>query len=277
VNGTIISRIVGPPRSNRWIWGFTCLPCLWSAVAGALPATDDTDRPRAESRSLAFDQYLVNRRDAPLLPMLEGIYRFTNVGDEPLTITELDPSCGCLRPQLAADQRTYAPGETGYFSVRVATANEGPGPHAYTVRVKYRDPRPREAVVRFKVNLPERKVTVQPSELGFFQSGGEPQSATVYVTDDRDQQIVVHGASSTSPSLTARVLPAERSDSGTMRVPVEIEVAAHVPPGRERCVVTIETDDPEFAHLRIPVMIDEVRLSPDPAGAVTGPPLPQTP
>ncbi|MFO7724591.1 MAG: DUF1573 domain-containing protein [Oceanipulchritudo sp.] len=41
----------------------------------------------------------------------EAVFRFTNTGEEPVTITRMTSSCGCTVPEL--EKRTYAPGEGG--------------------------------------------------------------------------------------------------------------------------------------------------------------------
>ncbi|MBX3437691.1 MAG: DUF1573 domain-containing protein, partial [Planctomycetaceae bacterium] len=179
---------------NRWrtadwprraLAGAILIPAVWSALAATLPA-----RPREITiprpiAALAFDQYLVNLRQVPVRPVLHGEFHFRNVGDDPLTITRLDPSCGCLSPKLAGEKMTYQPGERGYFVVGVATANEAPGPHTYTIKVEYQDPEPRETVLKFKLTLPERKLSIEPPELAFFQYNGTPSTATIHITDYR--------------------------------------------------------------------------------------------
>jgi hypothetical protein len=107
--------------------------CLARAtVVAPVPVGDAAARP-----PLAFDQYAVNLRQVPPRPVIQAHFGFTNRGTRPVTITRLEPSCGCLNPRLVRDQRTYHPGEMGRFYVAVHTANESPGPHAYTVKVHY--------------------------------------------------------------------------------------------------------------------------------------------
>ncbi len=187
-------------NSRRWwqsravLTSVILTPVLWSALCAMRPAASSPLAGVAARPSLAFDQYLVNLRQVPLQPVVEGVFRFENRGTRPITITKLDPSCGCLKPRLTDDKTRYQPGESGYFIVQVATANEEPGPHEYTIRVLYEDDGPREETVRFKLTLPELKVTVEPSELGFFQLGGQASSRTVYVTDYRGSEIALIGA-----------------------------------------------------------------------------------
>lgn len=48
-------------------------------------------------------------------------FAFINAGTEPVTITEVRPSCGCTVPQLA--KNTYAPGERGELEVSFHPGN----------------------------------------------------------------------------------------------------------------------------------------------------------
>jgi len=50
-----------------------------------------------------------------------GVFRFTNDGDKPLTITSVKPSCGCTTAEI--DQRTFAPKESG--AIKATFAFEG--------------------------------------------------------------------------------------------------------------------------------------------------------
>ena len=79
---------------------------------------------------LVFDQYLV---DFPEIEPREEViarFAFKNVGKQKLKIKKLVPSCGCLQPQLRKFE--FNPGETGYFHVRVQTANQNPGTKSTT-------------------------------------------------------------------------------------------------------------------------------------------------
>jgi hypothetical protein len=241
---------------RKLLCGLLLLPVAGAALAQVRPAVPTEAAAGEPIASLAFDQYLVNLRETPLRPILSGDFRFTNCGESPLTITKLEPSCGCLTPQLAGDKRTYESGERGLFRVDVATANEEPGSHEYTVKVQYNDPAPQEALVRFKLVLPERKVSVAPAELAFFQYNGHPSTRDVYITDYRGSTLQVLDARSSSEVVTATVQPAEVDEQGHHRVPVRLSVPGIVPPGRLRTTITIRTSDPEFSVIRIPVLVD---------------------
>ncbi|MCA9023729.1 MAG: DUF1573 domain-containing protein [Planctomycetaceae bacterium] len=256
-------------NQRRFLLLSAAVPIIWSTIAAAWPAVPQSVPAVDPLPSLAFDQYLVNRRDVGLAPVIMGEYHFTNTGAEPLTITDLDPSCGCLRPRLMLDEEkkeknTYQPGESGYFVVGVTTANEVPGPHTYSVKVNYQDPQSQQTTVRFKVNLPEKKVTVDPPQLAIYQNNSQqqPNQATVYVTDYRGNEIAVTDATSNSDVIDVEVQTPVVDEHGNTRVPVVLHVPSVVPVGRAVSQVTIKTNDPEFSVIRIPVLVEGYEITP---------------
>lgn len=253
------------------------LPAVWSAAAAAVPAAPREIANIPPIASLAFDQYLVNLRNVGLRPILQGEFHFQNVGTGPLTITNLEPSCGCLSPTMAQNKWTYQPGEWGYFVVGVATANEAPGPHTYTVKVRYEDPHPRETVVRFKLTLPERKISIEPPELAFFQYSGTPSTKTVYLTDYRGGEIGVTDAAADVDFIGVDVKEAETDEQGHFRIPIVLHVPGVVPPGRTRTTLVIETTDAEFRKIRIPILVDGPSEVVPASAEVIGPLPPQIP
>jgi hypothetical protein len=182
-------------------------------------------------------------------------FDFANTGDSPVTITKLEPSCGCLNPQLVGDKKVYAPGERGRFYVSVRTANESAGPHAYAVDVHYADQRPHQETLTFRLELPERKVSVEPPEVFFYQLTGEPDSRTIYVTDYRDSGLEVLEATCSLDFVTVELLPREQDEDGHERTPIRVSVAGVVPSGRAIRAVRIRTNDPEFEQLHAAVVI----------------------
>ena len=211
---------------------------------------------------LAFDQYSVDLGLSPPAPVVRARFEFTNTGDQPVTISELQPSCGCLDPRLTRDIRTYLPGERGRFDVKLETANEEPGPHMFTVTVKYEDSQPHEDTVVFRVTLPEQKVTVDPPELVFYQLNGEDSEATVYISDHRDGEIDVLAAEATVPGVHVEVLAVETGPDGRNRTPIRLTVPGASDVGVHRGWVKVETGDVEFSRLAVPLYVEWAGVRP---------------
>lgn len=231
------------------------LPFLMSLV-GAAGSPRLAEVPEPPPRPpLAFQQYAVNFREVPPRPLIQAHFDFMNRGDQPIRITELDPSCGCLAPRLHADQRVYQPGERGRFYVSVQTANERPGPHAYTVNVRYEDSAPHEELLVFRMTLPERKLTVAPAELIFYPAPGTSESQMTYVTDFRGGAIEVLEAVCQLDFVQLEVLPRETDERGNPRVPVRVTVPGDFPPGRHTGLISLRTSDPEFQRVHAAVLV----------------------
>lgn len=231
------------------------LPFLVALVCAAGTPQPGGISELPERPPLAFHQYAVNMREVPPRPVIQAHFDFTNRGDEPVHITELDASCGCLAPRLHDDQDTYLPGERGRFYVSIQTANESPGPHVYTVNVKYEDSSPHEELVVFRLTLPEKKLSVEPAELIFYPAPGVSESKTTYVTDFRGGEIEVTGAVCQLDFVKLEVLPTETDERGHHRVPVRVTVPADFPPGRHTGIISLHTADAEFERLYAAVLV----------------------
>lgn len=245
-----------PRPGMRFAAALACVPFALAIVAHAVP-TRVTPLAAAPPRPpLAFDQYLVDLRQVPPRPVIRAYFDFTNTSNRPVTISELVPSCGCLNPQLRGDQKVYAPGQAGRFYITMQTANEEPGPHEYTVKVRYNDSQPREETVAFRLILPEVKVSVQPAELAFYQLNGQDSEATVRVSDRRVRPLDVLSAECTLPGVTVEVLSTEAGDDGHSKVPIKVHVPGKYPAGQHRGLIRIATSDPEFRELRVSLYVE---------------------
>ena len=72
-------------------------------------------------------------------------FRFTNVGDAPLSLVGVESTCGCTVPEFTPS--AVAPGEAGVVVVRYDTAGR-PGPFESAVRVTADGAEPQDAVLR---------------------------------------------------------------------------------------------------------------------------------
>ena len=204
---------------------------------------------------LAFDQYMVDLREVPPSETVFARFGFRNTGTQPVHISTLVPSCGCLQPRLS--KKTYAPGEDGEFLLRVLTANQDPGQKDYRVVCRYEDPQPREQELIFRVKLPANQVFVRPRALAFYQqASAEPTVQELTVTDLRSNPLEVQGASCDSPLVSFEVLPAETVENGARNQRIRITVQGNVPPGRHRTVVKCFTSDSTYHELQVPLWIE---------------------
>ncbi len=232
------------------------VPLGLAVAANWVNATPSPIDYQQTSPALIFQQYLVNLGHIPSSSKKHVSTRFIfkNGGKHPVTITELKPSCGCLQPRLS--KKILQPGERGNFLLRVSTISEAPGKHDYFVTVKYTDPKPREVVVHFKFILPKKQIDIQPQALIFYQLNGEPATQQFVITDYRDQPMNVTKVSSTSKVVSASLQSTGVDNLGNQRTYVSVTVAGKVPSGKTRAHVIIETDDPQFDKMVIPLWIE---------------------
>lgn len=247
----------------RWVRSALCATAL-VPFAGALAASSLPMRPAviaagSSTNSLAFEQYQVNLGPIPPRPEVMARYTFRNVGQHPIHVTELQPSCGCLNPQM--EKRDYAPGESGSFHLRVQTASQNTGPQDFTVRVKFEErpdgltPVEQPPVeLAFKMILPEKQVSIHPRALAFYQLGTEPTMQEVAIVDDRGQGLQIIDVKTSSPFIEAEVAHSETHEKVTQHT-LKVTVAGTVPPGRTRALINVRTNDPTYKVLQIPILI----------------------
>ena len=248
-------------RQTHWaLWAGALLPFVLSLLvhAGGVKAQPlAAGAPRA---SLAFEQYLVNLGSPPPRSEYVGRFSFRNIGAQPLTIRNLEPSCGCLNPRL--EKREFAAGESGEFYLRVRAANEQPGPHEYTCKLTYDDGQPRETEVRFKITLPTKRVEIRPRALAIYQFSNQPTKREIAITDFRatpeDGPLarleIVHVTCSLS-WVHVVAGEAQLDDEGQRQQTVVVTVT-DVPPGTHQGSVIVRTNIAEYAELRVPLRIE---------------------
>ena len=224
------------------------LSIVFSAV-GAAPreVTEPENRP-----ALVFNQYLVNLGPVELRNEHFARFVFRNKSNVTVKIKELRPSCGCLNPQLP--KKSYEPGETGEFFLRVRAATEQPGSKEYYCDVVYEDTQPRETRITFKLILPEKKISVEPRALVFYQPNAEPTTRDITVTDYRNGHLELLGAESSSNLAHVAIGETQIGPQGMRHNKVRITVT-QVPAGTHDSLITIFTDDPEFPELKVPIRI----------------------
>ncbi len=227
---------------------FTAAVLQW--FGGSSPATvsGSVDRP-----ALTFHQYMVNLGPVRPTPIIGARFRFTNTGEDTVKITEVIPSCGCLKPRLA--KREYLAGESGEFILPVQTPNQNPGPHEYRVVVRYTDPKPRETTLTFRVTLPDKQLMVQPRSLIFYQLGFGETKQKIVVTDYPKTGLKLVDATSDSDLATLQLEKSDTDKFGNPRHTVTVTVPGTVPPGQHRALITLLTDHKRYKTIRVPIII----------------------
>lgn len=177
-------------------------------------------------------------------------FTFENRGPEKVVLIEARASCGCLKPRFAQDE--FKPGQRGAITLEVNTLSQAPGPHFWTVSLKYQCGRvAREMALQLNARL-IAEVTVQPAVLIVFAD--KIGRHELVITDSRAGELEVLGVRSSSAKLFLRVGEAMHDERGTHRK-VIMAVAADYPDGRYEETVDICTNDPRYPAIRVPVTI----------------------
>lgn len=239
-------------KSLLWA-ALALLPFCWAVVAWAKGSTPAPPPEPPQRPSLVFHTYLIKRGRVSPRPMVGARFFFMNRGDQPVKIVEAKPSCGCLKPRLK--KRVWQPGERGELILPVQTPNQQPGPHAYTLTVRYEDPEPRETVLTFEVELPEKQVMVSPPALAIYQLGTRETERTILVSDYPRLGLKLTGVTCNSEFATVRLGGTQTDEFGHARHEVLVKVPGQIPPGRHHSVITITTDDERYRKLKVPLYL----------------------
>ena len=229
-------------------------PFIWSVVihSGAAPtALSITVPPRP---ALAFRQYAVDL--GPIQPTAEarGTFVFVNRGRTPVEITNVVTSCSCLVPRV--DQKRFQPGEEGRLVLRVQTANESPGPKELFADVFYNDPEPRETRLTFKLDIPERQMTVTPPALMVYHPAGSEQTvATFTVKDGRKKSFEIIEAEINTELVVTAIGDRAISPTGEWVQAVTVTIPGELPAGKHSVLLRIRTSDLDYPELRVPLLL----------------------
>ncbi|MDB5389645.1 MAG: hypothetical protein JWM11_5291 [Planctomycetaceae bacterium] len=230
-----------------------CLPVVWSLVACLCEAKPQAMSDVPSIPSLAFEQYYVNLREVAASEEVYAYFSFCNVGDVTLTIDQLQPSCGCLLPQMK--KKVYQPGEEGEFLLRIRTTAQQPGPKEFTVKVHYTDTQPRFREVFLRVVFPQEQLYARPMSLAVHQLGSSPVEQEIVVTDLRKSPAGILGVSTTSDLVQAAVLSPTTSPTGAKLQRIKVTVPGPIPSGRQLVMVKIYTDDEKIHEIKVPMQV----------------------
>jgi uncharacterized protein DUF1573 len=202
---------------------------------------------------LVIDPPAVDRGELPANKPLVQTFRLKNTGAVPLTIAEVAGACGCFRHSLAA--RQVAPGESTELTVGINLLTQPEGPNTWKVAVRYKTeatpPVTGEQVLRLTAKV-NKDVSVEPVAL-LLSAEGEI-TGTLTVIDRRGKPLTVTGVRLGVKGVRADVKPA--ADAGGRRAQkIELTVGDACPAGQYADEVSIDTDDPEYAELRIPLRV----------------------
>jgi len=227
--------------------------CVMGTAARDAPMLS---RSQTTHRTLQFHRYCYHHGVVPVEPAaaLESFFHYRNIGATPITIGEIDRSCGCLQPEL--NRRTLQPGETGIMKVSVPMADQGAGFQEYRLLVNYNDSQSKEETLLIKAVLPEPQILVTPRTMIVSQKTSTPLAHNFTLTDGRDQPLTVRSVVSSVPWVSASV---EQPTDDRSVTTVSVEISGDLPAGTHRVLVSAETDDEDFPVITMPLLISGPR------------------
>ncbi len=244
------------------------LPCAGSLYHSMSEPSHPSLAITRPARPLQFATYMYHHGDEPVKAgaTLNTEFRFRNMGTTPVTIDQVERSCGCMTPQWT---KTVAPGEIGSLQVPLDMTRQTPGFHEYLLTVHYSDPKPHQTSLTIKAVFPEKMVIVQPRALFLSQRSDKPVDFKVAVSDYREDPLHVKSVSATADFVSAKIKRNTISDiiqaahsigegdatlTGT-KADIVGTVEGNIPAGRHHVLVTATTDDAEFPVVTVPMVV----------------------
>lgn len=141
---------------------------------------------------------------------LTGVFHFTNSGETPVTIKDIQTSCGCTTAELA--KRTYAPGESGEIAATYTVGN-AKGRQRKIINVTTDDAPVEPVELTLQVTLPD-EIVYLPRML-VWRIGDTLDEKTVVITSPTSRKITRVEVQSITPDkeAVARIEPSPDGDS----------------------------------------------------------------
>jgi hypothetical protein len=231
------------------------IPVVWAVIAHAVGGTPTPMAAAPQRPALAFMQHLVDLGRVTPSEEVFAHFDFTNRSDRMVTIRKLEPSCGCLQPDMK--KWVYYPGESGHFLLRVQTANQEAGAKEYEVAVKYEDPQPQETKVVFRVHLPDNQVFIRPRSLIVTNLGAStPTVKDIEIIDRRPEPLSIAKVDCTRSNIVElSPVTTEIDELGHTRFRFQVTIPADLPEGHVEAMLRVYTQDPNYRVLRVPLRV----------------------
>lgn len=206
-------------------------------------------------------------------------HKFTlvNRGNATVELLGFKTSCSCFRPDLP--KRILLAGESVTLDMVGNTLAQPAGQRAWRIGLEYREgSETRQLAFEIRANLTV-EVAVIPPTLTLTTEG--PLTHELTLRDLRATPLPITAVQTSSPGLRTRFGEPQRLPQGGWARTITLEVGADYPTGRRDEVLAIQSRDPDYPEIRIPVTVvkrergavavrpSQVRLT-----AVKGEPLP---
>jgi len=226
-------------------------------LLAALTPAADPQPLRAVTPRAALGEVTANK------PMVHT-FHLENTDANAVTIVDVKRTCACVKYELGAKQ--LAAGEKTTLTVSFNLMSQPEGPGRWDVPVRYAVAG-RDGALELALSVAatvKKDVRVEPVSL--VMTGSADLAGTVTVFDRRGKPLNVTGARLGVDRVTTSI---EEAGVGERRQTIRLTAADSLRVGTHADELAIDTDDPEYRELRVPVRIVKtapapgVRVSPD--------------
>lgn len=140
-----------------------------------------------------------------------GEFRFTNVGDQPVTIRSVRTSCGCTTAEL--QKQVYEPGESGTI-VTTFTFGDRVGAQVKHITVGTDDPEHSAYTLSLRVDIPQL-LTIEPKVL-VWRDDDPHEPKTIILTSADDWPVHVISVETDNADFEVALHPRVADPEGTV-------------------------------------------------------------
>ncbi len=178
-------------------------------------------------------------------------FTFVNRGDNPVEITDVRPSCGCLAPKL--ERRIVPPGESGQLLLEINTLTQPDGENGWRATVRYKDGASERELPLYVRACVVREIGVEPPALAIYTDSSLGHE--IAVIDRRTEPLMVRAVVASSPHVRTHLGELKRDAAGRWRRSIQVEVLADCPEGTHEETLRICTSDALYTELKVPFTI----------------------
>jgi hypothetical protein len=201
---------------------------------------------------IAFDPPSIDLGEAKAGQVFAQQVKVTNQGTQPVTVTEIKSSCGCIRPVI--EPSVLPPGGSGTLKLVINTLTSNPGPTTFGLKVVYREQdQPREVPYLLTCRVVQ-EIVVTPASITFI--GERPRPQVLTILDKRSRPLRPIKIEPTSPSLVVEWVQPPAGDPQPQYA-LHLTIRDDLPPGLHDHEIVVHTDDPAYPALRIPIKIQK--------------------
>jgi hypothetical protein len=211
----------------------------------------------------------------PRGPVVVHYFRFTNTTNQTLTLGQPRVSCGCVSASVS--QNTVAPGQTAAVIAQMNTNRAGPAGvlKAVTVYVPFVAPSPTEVSLRVQAVIRDDLILSPDTvNLGSVRKGqGAVGQTKVTFLSDPNWQVTEVTSSGAFVKAEAKL---ESRNGAMVTYVLNASLDKDCPAGYWIADLTLKTNNPAVASVRVPVTVTVQQPAPVSAAAATGEPAPES-